>query len=95
MYMGVYRFEGEPQALLAAYRRLLGAIPAGKLQLHVCVERPGAIEVYDGCPTQAIFEAFAASTEFRGALADAGLPAPQVTRLGESRAAFAAGRRIE
>jgi hypothetical protein len=92
MYMGVYRFEGEPAALLAAYHRLMGGMPAEKLPLHVCVERPGAIEVYDACPSREVFDAFAASAEFRGAIESAGLPPPQVTRLGETRNVIAGGR---
>lgn len=94
MHFGVYRFEGEPAALLAGYERLLGAIPADQLLLHVCVQRPDAIEVYDACPTREVFEAFAASPEFRGALDGAGLPQPSVTGLGETRAAFVQGKRV-
>jgi hypothetical protein len=92
MYMGVYRFEGEPAELLAAYNRLMGGMPADRMPLHVCVERPGAIEVYDACPTREVFEAFAASADFRYALESAGLPPPRVTQLGETRNVIAGGR---
>jgi hypothetical protein len=94
MHFGVYRFEGEPAALLAGYERLLSTIPSDQLLLHVCVERPGAIEVYDACPTIEAFEAFAASREFRDAVEGAGLPRPSVTRLGDVRAAFVQGKRV-
>lgn len=94
MHLGIYRFEGEPDALLAGYERLLGVIPTGQLLLHVCVQRPGAIEVYDACPSREAFEAFAASPEFRDALCGAGLPQPSVTRLGDARAAFMQGKRV-
>lgn len=95
MHLGVYRFEGEPARLLASYETLLAAFPAEQLQFHVCVQRPDAIEVYDACPTREMFEAFAASAEFRGALRTAGLPQPSVTALGETRAAFAHGKRVD
>ena len=94
MHLGVYRFEGEPGQLLAGYERLLAAFPADQLLFHVCVQRPGAIEVYDACPTREMFQAFAASAEFRGALQTAGLPRPSVTELGETRAAFVGGKRF-
>lgn len=93
MHFGIYRFEGKPAELMAGYERLLRTIPSGELLLHVCVERPGAIEVYDACPTRQKFEAFAAGPEFRAALDKAGLPPPTVTGLGEVRAAFVEGKR--
>ena len=95
MHFGVYRFEGAPAELLAGYERLVAAIPADQLQLHVCVQRSDAIEVYDACPTRQVFEAFAASSAFRAALEAAGLPQPSVAALGETRAAFVQGKRVE
>lgn len=94
MYLSVYRFKGDTAALAAAYERLLASMPTHKFDLHACVERPGGIEVYDACPTREVHEAFVASAEFRGALAHAGLPPPEVVPLGETRAAFAQGRRL-
>jgi hypothetical protein len=94
MHFGVYRFEGEPAALLEGYERLLRTIPSDQLLLHVCVERPGAVEVYDACPTIQAFEAFTAGREFLDAVQGAGLPRPSVMRLGDTRAAFVQGKRI-
>lgn len=94
MYLSVYRFEGDPAALVAAYGRLLESMPTGKFDFHACVERPDGMEIYDACPTRQIQEAFAASPEFRGALAQAGLPPPVVVPLGEAKAVFAQGRRL-
>jgi len=94
MFLGIYTFEGEPAALLAAYERLVGGIAPGNLLLHACVRRAGGIDVYDACPSREAFERFAASAEFRGALKGAGLPAPTITPLGDAHAAFAQGRRL-
>ena len=94
MYLGVYRFEGEPAALLAAYRKLLAEMPTGNFQLHVCVERERAIEIYDACPDRETFEAFAASPRFRSAVGGAGLPSPKVMPLGDARTAFLNGQRV-
>ncbi len=94
MFLGIYAFEGEPAALLAAYERLIGDFPQGNLLLHTCVKRAGGIDVYDACPNREAFDGFAASAEFRGALEGAGLPTPAVTRLGDVHAAFAQGRRL-
>lgn len=94
MFLGIYTFEGEPAALVAAYERLVGGIPQGDLLLHACVRRAGGIDVYDACPSREAFEGFAASAEFRGALESAGLPPPTVTRLGDVHAAFAQGQRL-
>lgn len=94
MYLGIYSFEGEPAAMLAGYERLVGGIPRDNLLWHACVQRAGGIDVYDACPSRGAFERFAASAEFRGALAAAGLPAPTITRLGDAHAAFAQGQRL-
>ncbi|ROZ72746.1 hypothetical protein [Ramlibacter sp. WS9] len=94
MYLSVYRFEGDTAVLAAAYGRLLASMPTDKFDFHACIERPGGIEIYDACPTREVHEAFVASPEFRGALAQAGLPSPEIVPLGETRAAFAQGRRL-
>ena len=94
MYLSVYRFDGDTAALAAAYARLLASMPTDNLEFHACVERPGGLEFYDTCPTREVQQAFAASPEFRAALAQAGLPSPEIVPLGEIRAAFVQGRRL-
>ena len=95
MFLGVYRFTGEPAALLQAYERLLLSIPAQNLHLHICTEDAQGLEVFDACPTREVFESFAASAQFSQALRSAGLPTPAVRSIGVTRAAFVHGERID
>ena len=78
MYLGIYRFDGDPDTLLAAYDRLAASIPLDGSVVHVCVRRDDGITVYDTCPSREAFEGFAASAEFHGAVAAAGLPGPSI-----------------
>jgi len=94
MFLGVYRFAGEPAALLAAYERLLAGMPTREFKLHVCAHNPQGLEIYDTCPSREVFESFAASVEFRDALAGAGLGTPAVHPIGEVDSVFAAGERL-
>lgn len=93
MFLAVYHFQGEPAALQAAHERVLGMLPLEKIPLNAGVPRPGGLDVYDACPTRAEFEAFSASAEFRGALAQAGLPQPAIEPLGEISSLVVEGRR--
>jgi hypothetical protein len=79
VYLGIYRFTGEPASLLAAYDRLAASLPAADGSWHLCAIEPDGITVYDTCPSREVFEAFSTSREFLGALGAAGLPAPEVT----------------
>jgi hypothetical protein len=83
MYMGSYRFDGEPDRLLAAYDRLMDSFPPDALLVHVCVRRTDGITIFDSCPSAADFRSFSTSPEFKGALAAAGLPDPVVDQIGE------------
>jgi hypothetical protein len=83
MFLGAFQLDGDPQALLSGYERLMETYPPNGLDLHVCVRRDRGITVYDACPTRADFEAFTTSSEFRTALAAAGLPEPRIDGLGE------------
>jgi hypothetical protein len=83
MFLGAYHFDGETDALRAAYDRLMTFIPVGIVDLNVCVVRAGGITVYDACPSQEVFEGFSTSPDFATALASAGLPAPRVEQLGD------------
>lgn len=86
MFLGSYRFDGDPAALVPAYERLMAGFSDADEVLHVCVVRGDGITVYDACPTRQVFEQFAASPEFAGALAGAGLPAPDVEPCGDVHA---------
>jgi hypothetical protein len=83
MFLGSFRLDGDPQALLSGYERLMETYPPDSLDLHVCVQRADGITIYDACPTRADFDAFTTSSEFRTALAAAGLPEPRIDALGE------------
>ena len=47
----------------------------------------GGLTVFDACPTKAIYEEFTKSETFLGAIAEAGLPAPRVSGLGDVQVA--------
>lgn len=80
VHLGIYRFSGDPEALLAAYDRLMEAMPpATPPWVHVCVVESDGITIYDTCPSEDIFRAFSTSEGFREALATAELPQPLVT----------------
>lgn len=82
MFLGSYRFDGDPAVLLPAYDRFAASFPEGSLLWHACVTRPDGITVYDACPTQAVFAAFSTDPSIRGAMTAAGLPEPLVEQLG-------------
>ena len=94
MYLSVYRFRGDPAALHTAHARLLAAIPPASLQLHLAVTRPQGLDVYDSCPSLAVAESFSSGDTFGQMLAAAGLPRPEVERLGDIGAAVLEGRRV-
>jgi hypothetical protein len=78
VHLGIYRFDGDPDELLAAYERLSAAVPAATSDVHVCARRDDGITIYDTCPSREVFERFSTSDAFLGALAAAGLPQPRV-----------------
>src|SRR5437867_9700181 len=87
MFLGVFQFEGELADLLPAYERLMQTYPPDGLDLHICVRRDRGIWVYDACPSRSDFEGFTGSSEFRTAVAEAGLPMPRIQPIGEVHAA--------
>ena len=82
MFLGSYKFDGDPDELVSAYERLVSSIPAEAFEVHLCVVRENGLTVYDTCPTRQVFEQFSTSPEFARLVAAAGLPTPQVTALG-------------
>ena len=100
MFLGAYRFTGEPSDLLPGYERLMAGMPAEAISLHVCVVEEDAIVVFDACPTREVFLEFSGGPAFAAAVAAAGLPEPSVealgtvhaARLGDTTAAREAGR---
>jgi hypothetical protein len=94
MFLGVYRFDGQADALLAAYDRLMASMPSDNLELHVCTQTAESIAVFDACPTKEAFEAFAGSDTLRDGFAAAGLPKPEVEHIGEVHSVFWTGQRL-
>jgi len=82
MYLGSYRFEGDPDQLITRYEQLMTTYPVEALLFHVCVRTADGIEVLDACPTQSDFRAFAAGPEFHAALDAVGLPRPKSVEIG-------------
>ena len=83
MFLGAYRFDGDPAALLPAYDVLVAGFPQDGFELHACVVTARGITVYDACPSREVFDEFSRGGEFAAAVAAAGLPAPVVEPLGE------------
>jgi len=83
MHLGTYRFEGDPDDLLAGYDRMLAGFPTDTLLVHLCVRRPDGITIIDTCPSAADFRSFSTSPEFHAALDAAGLPTPEIDSMGE------------
>jgi hypothetical protein len=82
MFLGAYRFAGEPAELLAAHERLVSAMGSSALDLHICAAGPDGLVVVDACPDEATFKAFSSGPELRAACRRAGLPEPVVEPLG-------------
>jgi hypothetical protein len=83
MILSAYYLDGDPDTLMEGHRRMMELFPPAGLDLHIAVTHDRGITVYDSCPDLATQEAFVASPEFRGALAQFGLPTPKVEVLGE------------
>jgi len=83
MYLGMYSFRGDPAELLAGHDRMLALLPAGQLELHLCVQTEDGIAVLDTCPNRQVFDRFSSGPEFQELVAAAGLPKPEIRRLGE------------
>jgi hypothetical protein len=83
MYLGTYRFTGDPDDLVARYDRLMANFPEESLLVHLCVRGNDGITIIDTCPDEANFRSFSTSAEFRSALGAVGLPEPVVDRIGD------------
>jgi hypothetical protein len=83
MILSAYHFGGDSDSLMESHRRMLELFPPAGLDLHIAVTHQRGLTVYDSCPDLATQEAFVASAEFRGTLAEVGLPTPTVEVLGE------------
>ena len=89
MFLGSYRFTGDPTELAAVYDRLMAQFPEDQLLVQICVKTDDGIVVYDTCPTQAEFHGFSTDPLILATWQEAGLPAPKVEEIGEVHAAKA------
>ena len=83
MFLGRYRYEGDPAQLLRSYERLVATFDTAQFRLHACAADATGITVLDACPDETAFRAFSASPEWLAACASAGLPSAEVTPIGE------------
>ena len=83
MILGAYHFDGDPDVLMAAHRRMMELFPPSGLDLHIAVTHERGMTVFDACPDLETHKAFVASPEFRGAIAQVGLAAPKTEVVGE------------
>jgi len=93
MHASIWRFAGDPEDLLRRYERMIGELPAGNMRLHLCLVSEDGIVLVDTCPTREVYEAFAASPEFRAVCDRHGLPEPERVEDFPVHAAFVEGRR--
>ena len=49
MYLGIYKIDGDPNGLLAAYDRLIAMMPEGQVVFHACAIRENGITIFDAC----------------------------------------------
>ena len=87
MYLGAAYFDGDPAELLPAYQRMLDTFGLEALDVHLCVTTDAGLTVFDACPSKEIYEEFTKSETFLGAIAEAGLPVPRVSGLGDVQVA--------
>ena len=83
MILSAYHFDGDPAALMDCHRRMMEMFPLSGFDLHIAVTHDHGLTVYDSCPDLPTQQAFVASPEFRGALAQVGLPAPTIEVVGD------------
>ncbi len=83
MILSAYHFSGDPDALMECHHRMMELFPPSGLDLHIAVTHDQGLTVYDSCPDLPTQEAFVASPEFRGAIAQVGLPSPTIEVLGD------------
>jgi hypothetical protein len=77
MHASIWRFAGDPDELLSHYDAMIAEIPWANMRLQLCLRAADGIVLFDTCPSREVFEAFAASDEFRSLRERHGLPEPE------------------
>jgi hypothetical protein len=93
MHASIWRFKGDPDALLRVYDAMRAEIPAENMQLHVCLRAEDEIVVVDTCPSKEIFDGFVAGT-MRELLERHGMPEPERVEDHPVHLAFIDGRAV-
>lgn len=93
MHASIWRFAGDPDDLLRRYEGMMGELRAANMRLHLCLLSEDGIVLVDTCPTREVYEAFAASPEFRALRDRHGLPEPERVEDFPVHAAFVEGQR--
>jgi hypothetical protein len=93
MHASIWKFNGDPDELVASYEAMLAEIPTANMQLHLCLRAPDGILLVDTCPTREVFEAFAASPDFAALRARHGMPEPESVEDHAVALAFVDGER--
>jgi hypothetical protein len=83
MFLGCYRYEGDPAPLLRSYEQLVARFDTDQFTIHACAVDEGGITVLDACPDEATFRSFSTSPDWLAACAAAGQPPAVVTPIGE------------
>lgn len=93
MHASIWRFQGDPDELVGRYESMLGDVPASSMRLHICLRAADGIVVVDTCPTEAVFQDFAAGP-FAALRARHGLPEPREVEDFPVHVAFVDGHSI-
>jgi hypothetical protein len=91
VHASIWKFSGDPAALLRSYDAMLAEIGAGNLRLHICLRADDGIVLIDTCPSKQAYEAFAHGDAFRALRERHGLPEPAELDDYAVHLAYAAG----
>jgi hypothetical protein len=92
MHASIWKFAGDPDALLRRYDAMVAEIPGTSLRLQLCLRAPDGIVLVDTCPTKEVFDSFAEGEALRGLRERHGLPDPERLEDFPVHAAFVNGQ---
>ena len=88
MNLNLYRFTGDPKALVAAWERVSASIDPAELLLNIVTVGDDGLSFLDACPTEANFQGWINGDAWAWIKGELGGEVT-VTRLGEVRSAVA------
>ena len=94
MYASIWKWDGDPDRLCAAYEALLADTPADVMRMHLALRAPDGLVVVDTCPTRDAFVAFTSDPTTRAQLQRHGLGLPTELDGYPVSAAFLDGARV-